>query len=380
MTRDRLELVEELFEEALRMQADRRSQSLRRACGSDTDLLEEVESLLAAHAEAESFIETSAYNVFADVLTFAESESLEGKQVGHYYVLSMLGRGGMGEVYLAEDNLLARKVALKVLPPSPAAASIRLERFVREARAASALNHPNIVTIYEIGRFEDSHFIAQELVEGQTLRERITGKLIDVEPAIDIGIQVGRALSASHAAGVVHRDIKPENIMIRPDGVVKVLDFGLAKFTEVASAKMSGSGGVFGSDPANETVPGTVMGTVTYMSPEQARGSAIDQRSDMFSLGVVLYEMLCGRPPFKGETPSDTIAEILKSEPKPAGELRNGLPVGIEEILDRSLKKDVAARYQTIDEMLAALRSIDPKRVSSKSFLGRRYLVARRAA
>jgi eukaryotic-like serine/threonine-protein kinase len=327
----------------------------------------EVESLLAAAEETEGFIETSAYNLFADALAYSEIQSLEGKQIGHYQVLSMLGRGGMGEVYLAEDNVLGRKVAIKVLPPNPGASVARLERFVREARAASALNHPNIITIHEIGRFEDSHYIAEEFVEGQTLRERITGPLIDIAVAIDVASQVAQALSASHAAGIVHRDIKPENIMLRPDGVVKVLDFGLAKFTETGAAKMTNSSGAFGANSADETLPGTVMGTVTYMSPEQARGTAIDGRTDIFSLGVVLYEMLCGRPPFKGETPSDTIAEILKSEPKPLGEVRENLPAGLELIVDQALRKDVSARYQSAREMLSELRAVDPKKIDSKA-------------
>jgi Tol biopolymer transport system component len=367
MTRDRLQIVEELFEEALRLPPERRAEALARACGSDADLLQEVESLLAAAEETEGFIETSAYNLFADAFGYSEIQSLEGKQIGHYHVLSMLGRGGMGEVYLAEDNVLGRKVAIKALPPNPGASVARLERFVREARAASALNHPNIITIHEIGRFEDSHYIAEEFVEGQTLRERITGPLIDIAVAIDVAIQVSQALSASHDAGIVHRDIKPENIMLRPDGVVKVLDFGLAKFTETAAAKMTNSSGAFGANSADETLPGTVMGTVTYMSPEQARGTAIDGRTDIFSLGVVLYEMLCGRPPFKGETPSDTIAEILKSEPKPLAEVTGNLPAGLESIVDKALCKDVSARYQSAREMLSELRTVDPKKIDHKT-------------
>ena len=376
MTRDRLQIVEELFEEALRLPPERREESLRRACGSDTALLEEVQSLLAAHEETTGFIETSAYNVFADVFASAENESLEGKEIGHYKVASMIGRGGMGEVYLAEDNMLGRKVAIKVLPPSPAHSSARLERFIREARAASALNHPNIITIHEVGRFEDSHYIAQEFVQGQTLKARLAGKPFDVALALNVALQVGQALSASHAAGVVHRDIKPENIMIRPDGVVKVLDFGLAKFTEAASSSFSASGG-FMSDPVKDTLPGTVMGTVTYMSPEQARGSTIDARTDVFSLGVVLYEMICGRPPFKGDTPSDTVAEILKSEPKPPSQLRDDLPVGLDDVILKALGKDAGARYQTIDEMIVDLKAVDPSLVIPRSLAGRARLLLR---
>src|SRR6185295_13245365 len=232
--------------------------------------------------------------------------------ISHYRILRKLGAGGMGEVYLAEDINLERQVALKVLPSDVAEDEDHLRRFVLEAKAASALNHPNILTVYEIGKFENSRYIATELINGETLRHRLKGAPLSLRESLDVAIQVTSALNAAHCAGIIHRDIKPENIMIRPDGLVKVLDFGLAKLL----APVTGE-----ADSAAETLargltrPGIIMGTLHYMSPEQMRGQPLDARSDIFSLGAVLYEMLMGAGPFSKPTQGDIIAAILTETP-----------------------------------------------------------------
>jgi TolB-like protein/Tfp pilus assembly protein PilF len=274
-----------------------------------------------------------------------------GTRLDHYAILSPLGEGGMGEVYLAQDTRLPRKVALKLLPQHLTSNEERLRRFQQEAQAASALNHPNILTIYEVGEFDGVHFMAAEYVEGETLRDRLRSATLDLSAALDIGVQLASALIAAHSAGIVHRDIKPANVIVRPDGIVKILDFGLAKLndqTDPAAATVS----------SWNTIPGTVMGTASYMSPEQARGQPVDARSDIFSLGVMLYEMLAGRPPFVGATTSDLIAAILMTEPPAIGEFAPGLPPEIEPILHQALAKDLGGRYQAAQEMLADLKDV----------------------
>jgi eukaryotic-like serine/threonine-protein kinase len=264
----------------------------------------------------------------------------------------------MGEVYLAEDMRLGRKLALKILPAEFTRDPDRLARFEQEARAASALNHPNIITIYEVGEHEGAHFIATEYIEGRTLRQSTPPGGATLREALEITIQIAGALQAAHEAGITHRDIKPENVMIRPDGYVKVLDFGLAKLTEKSDPKI---------DPAKidkeaatmlkpNTDPGMVMGTVTYMSPEQARGLRVDARSDIFSLGVMLYEMIAGRPPFDGATSSDVIAAILVSEPRPISRLVAGIPSEFEWSLNKALRKERDDRYDTIRSFLSDLK------------------------
>ena len=272
------------------------------------------------------------------------------KQLGHYRLLSRLGAGGMGEIHLAEDSRLGRKVALKILPTEFVADADRVRRFELEARAVSALNHPNILVIYEIGKERGVHFIATEFIEGLTLRQKLEEGKLKICETLDIGVQAAEALQAAHATGIVHRDIKPENIMLRPDGYVKVLDFGLAR----VGGKSKPS-----SDPAAPTIedmetnPGTVMGTAHYMSPEQARGLKVDARSDIFSLGIVLYEMLAGQKPFTGQTMSDVLAAILRAEPPPLS-----LPVELERCIAKALRKDCNVRYQTISELLNDLKRL----------------------
>ncbi|MFN0086062.1 MAG: protein kinase domain-containing protein [Blastocatellia bacterium] len=280
-----------------------------------------------------------------------------GQTLSHYRILRKLGAGGMGEVYLAEDDRLGRKLALKILPEEFMQDPTRVRRFEQEARAASALNHPNIITIYEIGHQEGLHFIATEFIEGETVRDRAASRDLSLVEALEIVIQTAGALQAAHNAGIAHRDIKPDNIMLRPDGYIKVLDFGLAKLTEQGAANTSD----LDDAPTRsllETQPGIVMGTVAYMSPEQARGQAIDVRTDIFSLGVVLYEMVTGQRPFNGPTIGDMIASLLVSSPKPLSEVRPGLPRELEAILEKMLAKDRDSRCQTAQEVIAALKPI----------------------
>lgn len=279
------------------------------------------------------------------------------KRVAHYRILEELGAGGMGRVYLAEDTRLGRKVAIKFLPAECTRDEARLRRFEREARAASALNHPNILTIHETGEWEGERFIVSEFVEGETLRARLARGRPTVLEAIALSIQVAEALAAAHRAGIVHRDIKPENIMIRTDGYAKVLDFGLAKLT-------GGEPAVSPDAPTLErfeTEPGTAMGTVSYMSPEQARGIGVDARTDLFSLGVVLYEMLSGRLPFRGRTSTEVILAILQEEPAPVVSVAPAVPAELGRIVGTALAKDPDSRYGTAGELAADLRRLEER-------------------
>src|SRR6266571_4341715 len=259
-----------------------------------------------------------------------------GTRLGPYEILSPLGAGGMGEVYLAQDPRLNRKLALKLLPDKFTTDEVLLHRFEQEARAASALNHPNIITIHEIGEAEGRHFIATEFVEGQTLRQRMRQPLKLTE-ALETAVQIASALSAAHQSGIIHRDIKPENVMLRPDGLVKVVDFGLAKLAPRKPVTPDADADTL---PMLKTDSGVIVGTVAYMSPEQARGLDVDARSDIFSLGVALYEMVAGRPPFEGRTASDLIASILKSEPPPLAESMPNAPAELERLVGKALRKD----------------------------------------
>lgn len=282
---------------------------------------------------------------------------ISARQFGHYRILNRIGAGGMGEVFLAEDSELNRKVALKILNNNLCANKEQLRRFKNEARAASALNHPNIVTIYEIGNYDKAgHYIAMEYVEGKTLRDMIARGEINLKDALDIAIQTASALAAAHDVGVIHRDIKPENIMLRDaDGLVKILDFGLAKQT-AAQTSLSKIDKEAVTQEKMDTAPGVVMGTVAYMSPEQARGKRMDARTDIWSLGVVLYEMITGKVPFTGETTTDVLAEILKNEPPTLSSFHSGIPMELEHIIKKTLGKNPENRYQVAKDLLLDLR------------------------
>ncbi|HXL79907.1 MAG TPA: protein kinase [Pyrinomonadaceae bacterium] len=285
---------------------------------------------------------------------------MENEKISHYRILEKLGAGGMGVVYLAEDTRLGRKVALKILGEEYTTNRDRLHRFEQEACAASALNHPNILTIHEVGSDGERHFIATEYIDGTTLRRKVSGTPMDVAEILDIAVQVASALEEAHAAGIIHRDIKPDNIMIRRNGYVKVLDFGLAKLTET-SIDRSSSDGEASTRVLVHTDAGVVMGTSHYMSPEQARGKPVDARSDIWSLGVVLYEMVAGRTPFEGETSTDVLVSITQKEAPPLARFAPNVPPELDWIITKALRKDRDERYQTIKELLTDLRRLKQK-------------------
>ena len=281
-----------------------------------------------------------------------------GSNISQYKIIARLGSGGMGEVYLAQDERLRRKVALKLLFDEVTKNEDWVRRFEQEAYAASALNHPNIITIYEVGQTGDSHFISTEFIDGQTLRERLRQQTLTVVEALDIAVQVVSALVAAHTAGIIHRDIKPENVMLRPDGYIKVLDFGLAKFTEQRSYRSSPIDKEAETEAAVNTSPGVVMGTVSYMSPEQARGAHVDARTDIFSIGVLLYEMLSGRLPFEGASPSEIIVSIIQKRQRPLARYTPEIPQELERIVAKSLSKNREDRYQSLKDMLIDLKRL----------------------
>jgi eukaryotic-like serine/threonine-protein kinase len=355
MKAERWQQVNDLFQSAAERAPEERAAFLDEACHGDEGLCREVESLLASYERAENFIESPAFEVAPELVTNDRAGALVGELIGHYRIESLIGVGGMGEVYLARDERLGRKVALKLLAKRLTADETQLTRFKTEARSASALNHPNILTVYEIGAEGNRQFIAMEFIEGMTLRASLACGRMNLHAALEIAVQVASALAAAHETGVVHRDIKPENIMLRPDGYVKVLDFGIAKLTEQRPASDHYE---VGTTAVLETRPGLVLGTGRYMSPEQTRGQKVDARSDIWSLGVVLYEMVGGNPPFRGETPSDCIASILKTEPPPLSGVLSDVPLKLESILQKALRKNSDERYQTIKEMLADLRNL----------------------
>ena len=347
--------VKEVFEGALEREGSEREAFLDRSCLNDDALRKEVESLLRSYGEAGSFMEAPAVAFAAESLVGEQKKLSVGQVVKHYQVIGPIGEGGMGEVYLAKDTILGRRVALKVLPEYVGRDPDRLRRFKQEARSASTLNHPNVCVIHEIGETEDGRpFIAMEHIEGVTLRQRMNEREMKLGEALDIAGQVADALTAAHEARIVHRDIKPENIMIRRDGYVKVFDFGLAKLTEQRHHSESATM----STLLVNSSPGTVMGTAAYMSPEQARGVPVDERTDIWSLGVVLYEMVSGHPPFTGQTPTDVVVAIVERDPPSLSQYLPGTPAELERIVRKALRKDTEQRYQIVKEMAIDLRSM----------------------
>lgn len=338
--------VGELFHVALEREEDERAPFLEQSCEGNESLRREVESLLAAHHERPAdFLQKPIVADAVQRLVARQADSMVGQQLNHYRLIELLGAGGMGEVYLAYDQNLRRKVALKLLPALFIADEECVRRLRREARAASVLNHPNILTIYEVGEAGSTHYIATEYVEGATLRQRMADGPVGVDEALDVTAQVASALAAAHAAGIAHHDIKPENIMVRRDGYIKVVDFGLAGQTGLHAC-------------ASDAGPGKVLGTVNYMSPEQARGQAVDGRSDIWNLGVVLYEMLNGRLPFGGASARQTLASIRRGEPRPWACDGREIPPELQRIVARALCKQREGRYQTAQELLADLRRL----------------------
>jgi serine/threonine protein kinase len=363
MTPEQYKRIGDLYHEALAREPDERVAYLAEACAGDEELRRQVEALLAAHEQAGEFLTAPVPSLLNPTPDDRKPGVAAGLKLGQYEVISLLGAGGMGEVYLARDTRLSRLVALKLLPAEYTQDADRVRRFKQEAHAASGANHPNIITIFDIGEVflaeGITHYIATEYIDGQTLRGRLFGSPMKLREALDVIAQVASAVTAAHDAGVVHRDIKPENIMIRRDGYVKVLDFGLAKLTEERRGdKETGRQGENPLVPLSPcpplSLPGMVMGTFAYMSPEQARGQEVDGRSDIFSLGTVLYEMITGRVPFDGKSPADVIAAVLNHEVWPL----TGVPAELERIVRKALAKDREQRYQTAKDLLIDLKNL----------------------
>src|SRR5437660_4080064 len=334
MKPERLQKIDQVFQSALDLAPGRRAIFIDDACAGDSELRREVESLLKAHQDAGDFIEDSASDVAAKLLAEKQTLVRPGQVVGQYLVEALLGAGGMGEVYLAKDKL-GRKVALKLLTQALNRDESSVARFQQEARTLLALNHPNIVTIYDIGQTDTAYYIASELIEGETLRQRLVKRDIDLQEVLEIANQIASALAAAHKKGIVHRDVKPENVMIRQDGYVKVLDFGIAKLTEQFASTDSEAPTM----RQVHTAEGTVVGTAPYMSPEQARGLTVDARTDIWSLGVLLYEMVTGRVPFEGATTSDLIVSVLEREALPLNQYVPSAPAELQRIISKALHK-----------------------------------------
>jgi Tol biopolymer transport system component len=351
MKPERWKQIDELLEAALDCPETERSSFLDRVCAGDEELRREVESLLISDGRTGGFIESTPAKVAADLFSYESSKPSKGDRIAHYEVLEQIGSGGMGDVYLARDARLGRKVALKLLPPSLTADPQLRARFFREAQLASALDHPNVCTIHEVGQSSSFLFIAMQYVEGINLKQLIGSRPLKLDTLLSISLQTADALAAAHDQGIIHRDIKANNIIITPRGQVKVLDFGLAKSTE-------GRRGGVARAQSDLTRTGAVMGTPTYMSPEQARGERVDHRSDIFSLGVVIYEMAIGDVPFKKKSPAETINAVINESHSPVTEQVDKVPAGLSATIDRALSKDPADRYQSMGEMLADLRQV----------------------
>ena len=339
--------LKDIFQSAVEIPPDERSAYLDDKCPDSTRFRAEIDRLLDSYDSG--YLEDP---IFDGHLSGPFADLREGHSIAHYSIVRKIGSGGMGEVYLAEDGKLGRLVAIKLLPQGFTHEGDRLLRFQREARAASALNHPNILTIYEIGEADSAQYIATEYIDGETLRARLSRGRLEVGEALDIAIQCASALAAAHDEGIIHRDIKPENIMLRRDQLVKVLDFGLAKLVEKKNVSISDGAP---TERYLRTVPGMIMGTVQYMSPEQVRGNTTDARTDIWSLGVVIYEMIAGHPPFCGDNSADIIAEIVKSRPPI---LTFALSGALNEMVRRMLEKNAGERYQSARTILIELKGM----------------------
>jgi serine/threonine protein kinase len=340
--------IDKVFQAALAQDPSERAVFLDEACAGDPGLRRDVEALLASDEQAGGFIESPALEIAPELVADDHTRSVTGTTIGPYRLESQLGAGGMGKVYLAHDQRLSRKVALKLLDPSLTGNSEQRTRFLREARLAASLDHPNICTIHEVAEAAGRLFIAMQYVEGETLRRVIRGRPLKLDSLLSISLQVADALAEAHTRGIIHRDIKAGNIMITPRGQAKVLDFGLAKLLEKAE----------GEAETHLTMTGAVMGTPASMSPEQARGERADHRSDIFSLGGVLYEMATGHTPFSGRSKADVISALLSQPHTPAAELNKEIPARLSAVIDRALAKEPAERYQSMQELIADLRQV----------------------
>jgi serine/threonine protein kinase/tetratricopeptide (TPR) repeat protein len=350
MDPERWQRVERIYNAAIEREPGSRGRFLERECAGDEALRREVESLLSYQPEATGLLEAPVRKVMAEKVAESERAQVLGRQLGNYRVLSLLGAGGMGEVYLAEDTRLDRKVAIKFLTPESTADERAKRRLIREAKAAAKLDHPNICSIYEVAEAEGQTLIAMQYVEGETLAHRIKHDPMEVREALAVAAQVTDALAEAHARGIVHRDIKPENIMLTARGQVKVLDFGLAKMDPDQAVMESET-----ETPTRLTAPGMILGTVPYMSPEQLRGEQLDPRSDIFSFGALLYEMVTGRQPFAAESPASVLSAILTREPLPLARYAPDAPDELQRIVRKCLEKDRGQRYQSARELVIDL-------------------------
>ena len=352
MTPERWEQIGQVYEQARELALSERVTFLDRACAGDEELRREVESLLAAEATIGDFIAAPALKDAAEMVTAETPGTLVGKQLGHYQILSFIGAGGMGEVYSAHDPRLSRKVAIKLLLSGVAQDADRLRRFAQEARAVGMLNHPNILTVHDVGTHQGAPYIVSELLEGETLRDRLKNGPFPPSRAVEIGLQLTRGLAAAHERGIVHRDLKPENLFITADERVKILDFGLAKLTQPR---------LEGSDPESAIIqshPGLVMGTVGYMAPEQLRGEEADHRADIFAFGVILYEMLAGERPFRADSAAETISAILKQETPELPASIRAQSHELERVIRRCLEKKPERRFQSASDLGFALEGL----------------------
>ncbi len=341
-----------MFDAALKLAPAKREKFLDKSCGNDDGLRREVEKLLDSFAD-DSFMEQPAAREVASLIVERNSKIKDGQTIAHYEIIRQIGAGGMGEVYLAEDKKLDRKVAIKILNEKFGQQQSNLNRFVREAKAASSLNHPNILVVHEIGASGDTHYIVSEFIKGKTLREHFEESSLKLSEMLDVSIQIASALVAAHSARIIHRDIKLENIMVRADGYAKILDFGLAKLIEQKAIGLEDA-----TARQNETARGVILGTVNYMSPEQAKGESVDARTDIFSFGVVVYEMIAGRTPFAGNTMSETFANLINSEPQLLSRFAEEVPDELKRIVSKTLRKNKDERYQTMKGLLADLKNL----------------------
>ncbi len=345
--------VKEILQAALERPLGEREQFLDKVCSNDQSLRREVETLLTSFENADSFMENAAIGEVAEIFVGEENILKIGECFNQYEIIRQIGVGGMGEVYLANDKKLDRQVAVKILNKKFSRDESNLSRFIREAKAVSALNHPNILVIHEIVEAVNANFIVSEFIEGKTLREMLKEKPLPLAKILDIAIQISNALQAAHSAKIVHRDIKPENVIVRPDGFVKILDFGLAKLIEQKPFGLEAS-----TVKQNETAKGVILGTVNYMSPEQAKAEKVDERTDIFSFGVMLYEMMAGRTPFAGGSVSETFANLINTEPQPLLRYAEGVPDELQRIVSKMLKKNKDERYQTMKGLLADVQDL----------------------
>ena len=355
MTPERWQQVKQLYNDALERKPGQRAAFLRGACAEDGELRREVESLLAEDETAQDFLESPALELAAKVFAQEQQPSLVGRQIGSYRVLSTLGAGGMGEVYRAKDTQLGRDVALKVLPRVFLRDPERLARFKQEAHLLASLNHPNIITVYAIESDGPTPYIAMELVEGKTLKEALAKGPLPLRNLLEVGTQIATGLARAHEARIVHRDLKPQNVMIRRDGLVKILDFGLGKLTPPPLGEHSPDmPTVWPEEP--RTLPGRILGTVDYMSPQQAAGQAVDFRSDQFSFGSILYEMATAKRPFRRETAAQTLSAIIEAEPERVTDLNPEAPFALQAVIQRCLAKNPDDRYADTAALAAELK------------------------